>query len=66
MSRLAKIIPIAPHTVEPYDSTDRMVCCADCSRASVPDYHGRGGCPNYVPSMRKVLQHCGRFKRRAG
>jgi hypothetical protein len=57
-------IPTAPHVVEPYDGHEGMVRCADCRRASVPDYYGHGGCPLYVPSMRMVLVHCSRFKER--
>lgn len=62
MSRpLPKLVPIAPHTVEPYDGHEGMVRCIHCKRAGVPDYMGRGGCVRYVPSMRAVPQHCGRF-----
>lgn len=58
---LPKLIPIAPHTVEPYDGHDRMVMCSTCKRGAVPDHMGRGGCIRYVPSMKHVPQHCGRF-----
>lgn len=65
MSTARKVIPIAPHAVEPYDGTDAMVRCEDCRSAGVPGWNGRGGCPWYVPSMRATWQHCAAFKGRA-
>lgn len=57
---MSKPIPIAPHTVEPYDGNDRMVTCAKCLGSA--GSNGNYRCPRYVPSMATVPQHCNRYR----
>lgn len=58
----ARFIPIAPHTVEPFDGTDSdMVRCNDCTEAFVPGFSGRG-CDRFIPSMALTLQRCHRYR----
>lgn len=56
-----RLVPAPRIAVLPCGDTDGMVVCNDCRIARVPNFHGVGGCADFVPHLSATPRHCQRF-----